>query len=101
MSEIADELAALREAAQRYGIPVDSLVGRLTLRVDEVAQALGVSPRTVQGWVASGRIGASRPGRVLLIPPADVLRLLDATKVRPAVVDDTRSRATQLIREQA
>ena len=96
--DTADELAALREAAQRYGIRVDSLVGRLTLRVEEVANTLGVSKRTVQGWVATGRITASRPDRALLIPLTEVLRLLDETKVAAPETEDLRARATRIIR---
>ena len=98
MAQTPIDLAELRRLAAEWGLPVDSLVGRLTLRVDEVAKAVGVSVRTVQGWVSNGRLTASKPDRVLLIPLADVLRLLEETRVRPPGVSDTRSKATQLIR---
>ena len=43
---------------------------RLTVR--EVADALGVTPRTVQRWVADGRLPATRVGGRLRFAPRDV-----------------------------
>lgn len=36
--------------------------------VDQVAEKLHISPRTVQGLCRTGKIGASQPGRRYLIP---------------------------------
>ncbi len=41
---------------------------RLTLRVREAAELLGVPARTAYAWAAEGRIPVLRVGRVVLIP---------------------------------
>jgi excisionase family DNA binding protein len=55
---------------------------RLTLRIPEVADQLGVSTSTVQRWVASGDLPAIRPpsGGVVLILPTDVAAFLEANR---------------------
>lgn len=46
---------------------------RLTYRMPEVAEQLGVAPSTVQRWVAAGDLVAIRPSKgVVLIDPADL-----------------------------
>jgi excisionase family DNA binding protein len=41
------------------------------LTIDEVAQALGVSTRTVRRWIKSGQLVAHRMRRMVRIAPAD------------------------------
>ncbi len=53
---------------------------RLTLRMPEVAEQLGVGLSTVQRWVAAGTLPASRVGGVVLIHPADLQALLDGSR---------------------
>lgn len=49
---------------------------RLAYRVAELAAALGVPESTVRGWIAREEIATRRIGRVVLIPAAEVDRLL-------------------------
>lgn len=42
----------------------------------EAAKLLRVKVETVRAWVKSGKLRASRPGRRLLVPRAEVDRLL-------------------------
>jgi excisionase family DNA binding protein len=47
-----------------------------TVKIREAARLLGVTPRTVRNWVASGRLPAVRVSeRVTLIPLAEIERL--------------------------
>lgn len=66
-------------------------VARLTYRRDEAAEALGVSVQTIDTWVASGLLRASKPpgasgkpGRYLLIRAADIEAMLAASAVAVA-----------------
>ncbi len=45
------------------------MTGRVTLRIGEVAERLGVGSSTVQRWVATGRLPHVRVGGVVLIRP--------------------------------
>jgi excisionase family DNA binding protein len=49
---------------------------RLTYKVGEVADALGVTDETVRRWITEGRVQASRIGREYLIRAAELERLL-------------------------
>jgi hypothetical protein len=66
-------------------------VARLTYRRDEAAAALGVSVQTVDAWIGSGLLRASKPpgvsgkpGRYLLIRAADIETMLTASAVTTA-----------------
>jgi excisionase family DNA binding protein len=48
------------------------------LRIPEVAEHLGVSRRTVQAWIASGRLRVVRLGRrCVRIDPAELARFVE------------------------
>ncbi len=51
---------------------------RLTLRMTEVAEQLGVGTSTVHRWVQSGRLMHHKVGGVVLIRPADIEAFLEA-----------------------
>lgn len=52
---------------------------KLAYRPAEAAAALGVSPRTLQRWMRSGRIASRREGGVRLIPAAELARVAGVT----------------------
>ena len=67
------DLAELRELAESYGLPVETLVSRLALSLDEVARAVGVSKRTAEGWLARGEFpSAWKDGSIVRIPTLDL-----------------------------
>jgi len=51
------------------------------LRVNEAAEALGLSVACVRAWIASRRIGFVRLGRAIRIPHAEIERVLEAWTV--------------------
>ena len=53
--------------------------GPLTVR--QTAVALSLSPATIRAWIAARRLGYIRLGRAILVPPAEVQRLLAAGSV--------------------
>ena len=57
--------------------------------LNEAAGALGVSPHTLRAWKRQGRLGYLKMGRRILIPEAEVTRLLEKNYV-PAW-DDVRT----------
>jgi hypothetical protein len=65
----------------------DPFAGRLTVRVGEVATALGVPSSTVWGWVRGGLVASVRiaaPGArrgTVLIPVEEITRALTANRV--------------------
>ena len=50
------------------------------LTIVDVAQALGVNPRTVRRWIKAGKLVVHRIGRVVRISPADLEAFLDKHK---------------------
>ena len=52
-------------------------VGREYLRVAEVSAMLGVPAQTVYSWVRSGKLPARKIGAAVLIPLAQLRRVLD------------------------
>lgn len=56
-----------------------SAQSRLTYRMPEVAELLGVGESTVQRWCASGALPCVRPpgGGVVLVLPADLQKFLE------------------------
>ena len=51
--------------------------------LEEVAERLGVSERTVRRWVKAGDLPAYKPGREYRIKPADLEEFLEERKVQP------------------
>lgn len=66
---------------------------RLTYRMNEVAEQLGVGTSTVQRWVASGELVHIRPGGVVLITPADLHAFLASHREGRGVTPLTRRRS--------
>jgi excisionase family DNA binding protein len=61
---------------------------RLAYRRDEAAEALGVAVQTIDAWIGSGQLRASKPpgvsgkpGRYILIRAADIEALLTASEI--------------------
>ena len=77
MSAAPTALVQIRELADRYGLPLETLCGRIALRPREVARSLGVSLTCVEGWIRSGKLATSRPDRIVLVPLADLLDFLE------------------------
>lgn len=51
--------------------------------LEEVAERLGVSERTVRRWVKAGDLPAYKPGREYRIKPVDLDEFLEERKVQP------------------
>lgn len=52
--------------------------GEVLERVSPVARRLGISPRTLQDWVAQGRVRGWKLGsKILLVAPDEVAALLE------------------------
>lgn len=67
---------------------------RLTYRMNEVADQLGVAPSTVQRWVAAGDLVAIRPSRgVVLIDPDDLTAFLASHREGRGVTPLRRQRS--------
>lgn len=73
----ASDLAELRRLTTRYGLPLE-VIDRISLRPFEVARAIGVSPRKVTEWIASGRLPALKPDGVVLVALQDLLAFLES-----------------------
>lgn len=66
---------------------------RLTYRMPEVAEQLGVGTSSVQRWVASGELTAVRVGGVVLITPEDLNAFLASHREGRGVTPLTRRRS--------
>jgi excisionase family DNA binding protein len=53
------------------------------LSTAEAARRLGVTPRTVYGFINSGALVAYRFGRVVRITDADLVAFIDACRIEP------------------
>jgi excisionase family DNA binding protein len=51
------------------------------LKVNEAAEALGLSVACVRAWIASRRIGFVRLGRAIRIPYTEIERVIEAGTV--------------------
>ncbi len=61
----------------------DFTVGRMLLRVPEVAQTLGLGKTTVHDLIARGELRTVRVGRALRVPAADSRRWVEEqTKIQ-------------------
>lgn len=50
------------------------------ISIQDAAEMVGVSTKTIRRWIAHGKLTAHRPSqRVIRIDPADICRLMDAT----------------------
>ena len=45
-------------------------------RTKELAEALGVHPRTVMRWLSTGEVKSTKVARSVFIPPQEVRRIL-------------------------
>jgi excisionase family DNA binding protein len=70
-------------------VEVSGTVGkRELLRVEEAAEALGMSSRHVRRLVQERRIAFHRFGRSIRIDPADVEAYIEASRVEPITESD-------------
>jgi excisionase family DNA binding protein len=70
-------------------VEVSGTVGkRELLRVEEAAEALGMSPRHVRRLVQERRIAFHRFGRSIRIDPEDVEAYIEASRVEPITESD-------------
>ena len=53
------------------------------LDIPQAARLLGIKPRTLRGWVAAGKIGHVRLGRLVRLRPEDIGALVQSS-YRPA-----------------
>lgn len=60
------------------------------LLVADVARACKVAPKTVTGWISSGRLAARKAGRKWVVLPADLERFLARQPSTPEQHDDER-----------
>lgn len=65
-------IVSQRKTGQDRRQTARSAPARLTLRIPEVAEQLGVATSTVQRWTASGALAHYKVGGVVLIRPDDV-----------------------------
>ena len=92
------KLEELRRLAARYGVPVE-VADRLTLRPREVAQATGFGLRTVERWIATGRLPAIRVDEGVAVALHDLLRFLEENRAVPTrrIPTSLKDRAQLLI----
>jgi excisionase family DNA binding protein len=51
--------------------------------LEDVAERLQVSDRTVRRWIKGGDLAAYKPGREYRITPEDLAKFLESRRVRP------------------
>jgi excisionase family DNA binding protein len=92
------ELEELRRLAARYGVPVE-VADRLTLRPREVARATGFGLRTVERWIATGRLPAIRVDEGVAVALHDLLRFFEENRAVPTrrIPTSLKDRAQLLI----
>jgi excisionase family DNA binding protein len=100
MRKAASQLEELRRLAARYGVPVD-VADRLTLRPREVARATGFGLRTVERWIATGRLSSIRVEEGVAVALQDLLRFLEENRAVPTQSAKTslKNRARLFIEE--
>ncbi len=64
------------------------LVERVTYRVREVAEMLGIHERTVWRWLREGRMRSVKVGGATLVPAAEVARLIHPVPAPTATAPD-------------
>jgi excisionase family DNA binding protein len=67
---------------------IDAAAGAVLLTIDEVARALHISARMVEGLIASGRMSSLKVGRLRRIPRAAVIDFIETTIAAQAEDDD-------------
>ena len=92
------KLDELRRLAARYGVPVE-VADRLTLRPREVARATGFGLRTVERWIATGRLPAIRVDEGVAVALHDLLRFFEENRAVPTrrIPTSLKDRAQLLI----
>ncbi len=92
------KLEELRRLAARYGVPVE-VADRLTLRPREVARATGFGLRTVERWIATGRLPAIRLDEGVAVALHDLLRFFEENRAVPTrrMPTSLKNRAQPLI----
>ena len=68
--------------------PLPAPSGRLTYRVREVAEMLGIHERTAWHWLREGRLKRVKVGGTTLVPADEVARLIRTTPTKPASAPD-------------
>jgi len=63
------------------------------LTIEEVAEALKLKPITVRRWAASGKLPASKMGRVWRFHPADVQAFMQALRHGEAAEREAEAKA--------
>ena len=63
----------------------------LAVSIDEAARLIGLAPRTVRDWCQRRRISHHRLGRRIVIPVAEIQRILDNSCI-PARVEPAGDR---------
>jgi excisionase family DNA binding protein len=97
---VAGEMQHLHQLAERFGIPIERFVDRIGLRPREIAQTLGVAPRTVENWIESGRLRAVKVGRIVIVPTVALFEFLDRHEHRRETrVRSVRAKALALLGE--
>ncbi len=61
---------------------------RLTYRVPEVAEKLGIHERTVWRWLREGRLNGVKVGGARLVPADELERLIRPVAAQPATAPD-------------
>ncbi len=61
---------------------------RLTYRVREVAEMLGIHERTTWRWLREGRLERVKVGGATLVPADEVARLIRPTASQPVTASD-------------
>ncbi len=97
------DLTDLRLLAARYGLPIEHLVGRIALRPRELARTLGVGLRSVEHWIATGKLPSVQVERTVMVPIHDLLRFLESNRRIPRShhAPSLAQRARMLLDEEA
>jgi excisionase family DNA binding protein len=73
VEDVLAELRALRDEIRA----VRRMMPQAPMSPAEFAAAIGKSKKTVERWIASGKLRVKRTGRVTLIRPVDAERFMD------------------------
>lgn len=97
---VAERIETVRRVAARHGVPLD-VVDALGLTTAQVARSLSCGHRTVEAWVADGKLPAFRKGRLVRILVPDLVEFLEEnrTVAAPKPGNSLRSSALRLIEE--
>ena len=87
LDDLAESIARRVEAKldERLAARVEQPVRHDAYRIDEAAQALGLSVNEVRRRVASGELGSRRVGRAILIPRTSIECFLASQSANGAI----------------